>query len=96
MWGLATILAFPPTRCESVVGRKKLERAWDGGDSLNPLPEGALWCMPGLVGGVARACESHGVVFWSVRAGYPPTTGPAWLGSQRLGLPETFDGAVAS
>ena len=56
--GASHALGFPPpTRCESVVGRKKLERAWDGGDSLNPLPEGALWCMPGLVGGVARACE---------------------------------------
>ena len=78
-----------------MVGRKKLERAWDGGDSLNPLPEGALWCMPGLLGGVACACESHGVVFWCVCAGYPPTAGPARLGSQRPGLPETLDGAAA-
>ena len=46
MWftirGLATLLAFPQVGCGRVVGRKKLERAWDGGDSLNPVPEGAL------------------------------------------------------
>ena len=42
--------------------------------------------------GIEPVCKSRGVLFWSVRAGHPPTAGPSWLGSHRPSLLETLSG----